>query len=152
MPVTLTQQLLATIGRQQSTSQLVSSGAWASLNPQPIPPHEGATWVSLNPQPIPPREYGALVARELLRLHWQAAKLGLEPALVSSWVEDPCPVGKRPPTPPHLPPIPEPEPGPDWNIEYLLGVASMLAVSFDGSPFISDALEHASRALGESMG
>lgn len=144
--------LLAHIGRQALHFRNITNADLAGLNPQPIPPGDHLTTVSLNPQPIPPREYGALVARELIRLHWQAGRLGIEPALVSSWDEDPCPVGRKPPIPPYLPPLPDPEPGPDWTTEYLLGVASTLAVAQDGSPFVADALEHASRALGTSLG
>lgn len=144
--------LLAHIGRQRLNPQPIPPGYLVALNPQPIPPFEGGGSVGLNPQPIPPREYGVLVARELMRLHWQAVRLGIEPTMVSSWDEDPCPVGKRPPIPPYIPPIPDPEPGPDWTAEYLLGVASTLAVAQDGSPFVTDALEHASRALGKALG
>lgn len=137
--MSFTERLLVHIGRQ-------------ALNPQPIPPKEPGGPVALNPQPIPPREYGVLVAREILRVHWYAGAVGIEPTLVSSWDEDPCPVGRKPKIPPHLPPIPDPDPGPEWSTEYLLGVASTLAAADDDGPFVSDALEHASRALGRALG
>lgn len=149
--MSLSEQLLVHIGRQQKDFQVIPSEDLVALNPQPIPPREHGLVVGLSSQLIPPREYGVLAARELLRLHWQAGKLGIEAPLVSSWEEDPCPVGKKPPIPPYFPPIPGPEPGPDWNTEYLLGVSSTLAVAQDGSPFLSDALDHASRALGKSL-
>lgn len=150
--MSFSEQLLAHIGRHQEDFQVMHSEDLVALSPQPIPPHRHGLVVGRSSQPLSPREYGVLAARELLRLHWQAGKLGVEAPMVSSWDEVFCPVGKRPPIPPQLPPIPEPEPGPDWTIEYLLGVASTLAVAQDGSPFVSDALEHASRALGKSLG
>ena len=143
--------LLAYIAREGLNPQPIPPGDPLALNPQPIPPKVPGGLQGLNPQPIPPREYGAMHAREILRLHWQADKLGVEVAPVSSWEDDPCPVGKRPPVPPHLPPPPEGALGPGWSTEYLLGFAATVALGRDGSRFVADALKHASEALSRSM-
>ena len=150
--MSFTQQLPARIGRQALNPQPIPPGYLVALNPQPIPPGEPEGLAGLNPQPIPPREYGVMMARELLRLSWQAGKLGIEPAPASSWDENWCPVGEKAPVlPPYFPPNPDPEPGPDWTTEYLLGVAGALAASHDGSTFVTDAFDHASRALAKSL-
>ena len=123
--------------------------AEVELNPQPIPPGF-ADLVALNPQPLPPRVLGALVAADLLQLSWSAGKLGQRVGPIADWEDDPCPTWPKPPKlPPHLGP-PPPDPGPDWLLDYHLGLASSLAAahpSVRDSGVVQDALGRGVQAL-----
>lgn len=129
---------------------MISRGASVSLNPQPIPPGIGDL-ASLNPQPLPPRELGARVAAELLHLSWVASRLRIGVSPIADWEDDPCPTWpKLPNLPPHLGPIPDPDPGPDWLRDYHLGLACTLADAADrvgGSTLLNEALERSGEAL-----
>ena len=101
-----------------------------ALNPQPLPPLPVEVYTELNPQPLPPgpppEAYGAVVGRELVRLQWQADKLGQQVAPLADWEDDPCPTYPRAPKlPPWLPPVPDPNPA--WLDGYYLGLACALA-------------------------
>ncbi len=130
-----------------------SAGTEVELNPQPIPPGF-ADLVALNPQPLPPRALGALVATEILQLAWSAAKLGQGVTPIADWDDDLCPPWpKTPQLPPHLGPTP-PDPGPDWLVDYHLGLASTLAAaeaSVRDSGAVEDALGRSVQALGEGL-
>ncbi len=158
--------LLALIGRrfpaiydvipragQLGGSHRESGGGEVELNPQPIPPGL-ADLVALNPQPLPPRVLGALVAADLLQLSWSAGKLAQSVLPVSDWEDDPCPTWpKTPKLPPHLGP-PPPDPGPEWLLDYHLGLASTLAAadaSVRDSPLVKDALSRSVQALSEGL-
>ena len=127
-----------------------------ALNPQPIPPgiSRAEVYTELNPQPLPPgpppETYGAVVGRELVRLQWQADKLGQEVKLLADWEDDPCPTYPHPPKlPPWLPPVPDPNPA--WLEGYYLGLACALAAGGAGyreSAFMGEAFERALEALG----
>jgi hypothetical protein len=126
-----------------------------ALNPQPLPPvSRTEVYTELNPQPLPPgpppETYGAVVGRELVRLQWQAEKLGQDVAPLADWEDDPCPTYPRKPTlPPWLPPVPDPNPA--WLDGYYLGLACALAVGGAGareSAFMGEAFERALKALG----
>ena len=83
----------------------------ASLNPQPLPPIDVPRYVDpLNPQPLPPgpppEVYGATVGLELVKLQWQADKLGLALPAVSTWADDPAPTPPRRPWSWPVPPRP----------------------------------------------
>ena len=105
----------------------------ASLNPQPLPPIDVPRYVDpLNPQPLPPgpppEVYGATVGLELVKLQWQADKLGLALPAVSTWADDPAPTPpRRPSLPPWLPQVGEPNEA--WLEGYYLGLACALAVA-----------------------
>jgi hypothetical protein len=160
-------QLLALVGRRfpaiydviPRAGQLVESGRVGStgveveLNPQPIPPGFGDL-VMLNPQPLPPRVLGALVAADLLQLSWTAGKLGQSVGPIADWEDDPCPTWPKPPKlPPHLGP-PPPDPGPDWLVDYHLGLACTLAAahaSVRDSGVVQDALGRSVQALSEGL-
>jgi hypothetical protein len=92
---------------------------------------------SLNPQPLPPHELGAAVAAEFVRTAWLADRFGRDLGLAFSDLDDWCPtVPRRLKLPPWWPPIPEPEPRPDWFIDFHLGFAARLAVisgEFEGT-------------------
>ena len=128
----------------------------ASLNPQPLPPLEVPQYVDpLNPQPLPPGPppelYGATVGRELVRLQWQAAKLGVVLSAAATWADDPAPAPpRRPSLPPWLPQVAEPNEA--WLAGYHLGLACALAVAMEGgadteSGFTAETFERAARAL-----
>ena len=124
-----------------------------ALNPQPLPPLRSEVYTELNPQPLPPgpppETYGAVVGRELVRLHWQAEKLGRTVRPLAEWEDDPCPTYPHTPhLPPWLPPVPDPNPA--WLDGYYLGLACALAVGGAGateSAFMGEAFERATRGL-----
>jgi hypothetical protein len=125
-----------------------------ALNPQPLPPEPPTeVYTELNPQPLPPgpppETYGAVVGRELVRLEWQAGKLGQQVTPLADWEDDPCPTYPHPPKlPPWLPPVTDPNPA--WLDGYYLGLACALAVGGAGrreSAFMGDAFARATRAL-----
>ena len=85
--------------------------------------------VALNPQPLPPHELGAAIADEFVRGAWSAERGGLDMKALMSDLDDWCPTRpKIPKLPPWWPPIPEPEPRPDWFVDYHLGFAARLSV------------------------
>jgi len=89
----------------------------SELNPQPLPP-------------FPPHELGAVLAAEFVHTAWQAERFGLDPALALRDLEDWCPTPPRwPKLPPWLLPIPEPQPRPNWHLDFHLGFASRLALA-----------------------
>lgn len=86
--------------------------------------------VALNPQPLPPREHGAAVAVELLRAGWNAERLGHDPGLMFLDLDDWCPTRPKPPKVPWWwPPVPDPDPQPDWMVAFHIGFASRLAIA-----------------------
>ncbi|MEP6567836.1 MAG: hypothetical protein ABJB10_22090 [Mesorhizobium sp.] len=100
-------------------------------------PH-GPQWrlaqIALNPQPLPPHELGAAIADEFVRYAWGAERSGLDMKGVLSDLDDWCPTRpKLPKLPPWWPPIPEPEPHPEWFVDYHLGFAARLSVIAAGS-------------------
>jgi hypothetical protein len=95
-------------------------------------PH-GPQWrlaqIALNPQPLPPHELGAAIANEFVRYAWGAERGGLDMKALLSDLDDWCPTRpKLPKLPPWWPPIPEPEPHPEWFVDYHLGFAARLSV------------------------
>jgi len=100
-------------------------------------PH-GPQWrlaqIALNPQPLPPHELGAAIADEFVRYAWGAERGGLDMKALLSDLDDWCPTRpKLPKLPPWWPPIPEPEPHPEWFVDYHLGFAARLSVIAAGS-------------------
>lgn len=99
--------------------------------------------VALNPQPLPPHELGAAIAAEFVHTAWLADRFGLDLGLAFDDLDDWCPtVPKKLKLPPWWPPIPEPEPHPEWFIDFHLGFAARLAVV---------SVEFESTRLGESF-
>jgi hypothetical protein len=85
--------------------------------------------VALNPQPLPPHELGAAIAGEFVHTAWLADRLGLDLGLAFNDLDDWCPTApKKLKLPPWWPPIPEPDPHPEWLIDLHLGFAARLAV------------------------
>ena len=87
--------------------------------------------VALNPQPLPPHELGAAIAAEFVHTAWLADRFGLDQGPVSDELDDWCPTRPRRPK---LPPwwgwrIPEPDPPPEWFIDFHLGFAARLAAA-----------------------
>jgi hypothetical protein len=140
-------------GQLVGTARIETPGVEVELNPQPIPPGF-ADLVALNPQPLPPRVLGALVAADLLQLSWSSGKLGQSVRPIADWEDDPCPTWpKTPKLPPHLGP-PPPDPGPDWLVDYHLGLASTLAAaesSVRDSEVVQEALGRSVQALSEGL-
>ena len=100
-------------------------------------PH-GPQWrlaqIALNPQPLPPHELGAAIADEFVRYAWGSERGGLDMKALLSDLDDWCPTRpKIPKLPPWWPPIPEPEPHPEWFVDYHLGFAARLSVVAAGS-------------------
>ncbi|RUU11064.1 hypothetical protein EOD23_11545 [Mesorhizobium sp. USDA-HM6] len=90
--------------------------------------------VALNPQPLPPHELGAAVADEFVRYAWVAERGGLDMKALLSDLDDWCPTRpKIPKLPPWWGPFPEPEPHPEWFVDYHLGFAARLSVVAIGS-------------------
>lgn len=99
--------------------------------------------VALNPQPLPPHELGAAIAAQFVHTAWLDDRFGLDPGLALNDLDDWCPVPrKKLKLPPWWPPIPEPEPHPEWFIDFHLGFATRLAVV---------AIELEGTRLGESL-
>ncbi|RRI03876.1 hypothetical protein EH240_09235 [Mesorhizobium tamadayense] len=85
--------------------------------------------IALNPQPLPPHELGAAVADEFVRYAWVAERGGLDMKALLNDLDDWCPTRpKIPKLPPWWGPFPEPEPRPDWFVDYHLGFAARLSV------------------------
>jgi hypothetical protein len=115
--------------------------------------------VALNPQPLPPAALGAAMAGEFMQATWMAERGGLDPGVLQRILEDWCPTyPRRPKLPPWWPPIPEPDPQPDWFTEFHLGFASRLAaVSPEGmsgrtKEYFDKALEQSLGSLEKSLG
>ena len=86
--------------------------------------------VALNPQPLPPHELGAAIAAEFVNTAWHADRFGVDQGPAYDVPEDWCPTGLRwPKLPPWWCriPVPEPDPHPDWFIDFHLGFAARLA-------------------------
>ena len=120
-------RLLALIGRRlpaifdviprgpQALAGLQERLAAVALNPQPLPPH-------------PPEYLGAALAQEFAHMAWVADRLGLSWKTVAQDLDDWCPTQPRKiKLPVGWPPIPEPEPHPNWLAELHLGFAAKLA-------------------------
>jgi hypothetical protein len=122
----LNSRLLAIIGRRlPSVYDVIPRGPQGRLSE-----------VALNPQPLPPHELGAAVAAEFVRAVWIADRFGQDLGRVFTDLDDWCPTyPKRFKLPPWWfpwPPIPDPEPHPEWSIDFHLGfVARLAAVSTD---------------------
>jgi hypothetical protein len=101
----------------------------------PRGPQAGLVRVALNPQPLPPHELGAAVAEEFVRYAWVAERGGLDMKALVSDLDDWCPTRpKIPKLPPWWGPFPEPEPRPEWFVDYHLGFAARLsAVAADST-------------------
>ncbi|MDX8524807.1 hypothetical protein RFM68_09825 [Mesorhizobium sp. MSK_1335] len=101
----------------------------------PRGPQGGLVRVALNPQPLPPHELGAAVADEFVRYAWVAERGGLDMKALLSDLDDWCPTRpKIPKFPPWWGPFPEPEPRPEWFVDYHLGFAARLsAVATEGT-------------------
>ncbi len=115
--------------------------------------------VSLNPQPLPPHELGAVVAAEFVHTAWLGDRFGLDPALLFDDLDDWCPtVPKRLKLPPWWPPIPDPEPHPEWFIDFHLGFAARLSVvspEFEGTRLgesFNKAIERSVASIESSIG
>ena len=126
----MNRKLLAVIGRRlPAIYDVIPHGLRfdrLALNPQPLPPGDR---VALNPQPLPPALLGAAIANEFIRTAWLAERFGLDPGVAHQDLDDWCPTGAtKLKLPPWWPPIPEPEPHPDWALDYHLGFAARLSV------------------------
>jgi hypothetical protein len=128
MPIN--RKLLAIIGRRlPAIFDVIPYGPLldrVALNPQPLPPGDR---VALNPQPLPPALLGAAIANEFARTTWLAERFGLDPGVALKDLDDWCPTGKaKLKLPPWWPPMPEPEPHPDWAVDFHVGFAARLSV------------------------
>jgi hypothetical protein len=84
--------------------------------------------VALNPQPLPPIALGAAVASEFVHTAWLADRFGLEQGLAFDELDDWCPTTvSKVKLPPWWGPSPEPEPRPEWFVDFHLGFVARLA-------------------------
>lgn len=101
----------------------------------PRGPQNRLAQVALNPQPLPPHELGAAIASEFIQVAWLAERTGTDPGVAFEDLDDWCPtVPRRPKFPPWWPPLPEPEPHPDWLIDMHLGFAARIAAKSSDFP------------------
>ncbi|ESY64747.1 hypothetical protein NKI77_25675 [Mesorhizobium opportunistum] len=115
----LNKKLLAIIGRRIP----------AIYDVIPRGPQGRLAQIALNPQPLPPHELGAAIADEFVRHAWIAERGGQDMKGVLSDLDDWCPTPpKLPKLPPWWGPFPEPEPRPEWFVDYHLGFAARLSV------------------------
>ncbi|HEV7504939.1 MAG TPA: hypothetical protein VGS07_08515 [Thermoanaerobaculia bacterium] len=122
--MSLSLRLLAIIGRRLP----------AIYDVIPRGPQSRFAEVALNPQPLPPHELGAAIAAEFVHNAWIADRFDLDPGLAFKDLDDWCPTQpKKLKLPPWWPPIPEPEPHPEWLIDLHLGFAARLAAVSAGS-------------------
>jgi hypothetical protein len=114
--------------------------------------------VSLNPQPIPPKVLGALAARELLQLAWQARMLGIDPARISDAGDILCPLPPKLPKFPWRWPSPPPDPDPDWYKDFHIGVideivaSPMLSERSSITKPLASKVQESSAFIGKSVG
>jgi hypothetical protein len=121
----LDSRLLAIIGRRfPAIYDVIPRGPLSrflevALNPQPLPPEP------------PPHELGAALAAEFIRTAWLADRFGLDLGRVSDDLDDWCPTRpkRRLKLPPWWPPIPDPDPHPNWFIDFHLGFVARLAAA-----------------------
>lgn len=93
-----------------------------------IGPENRYSIAALNPQPLPPHEIGIALAAEFIRGAFLADRLGIDPGRLFADLDDWCPTKPgRLKLPPWWPPIPEPDPHPNWFVDLHLGFASRLA-------------------------
>ena len=96
----------------------------------PRGPTHRLSQVTLNPQPLPPLEMGAALAVEVIHATWFASRHGIEQGVVLEDVDDWCPTQPRKlKLPPWWPPVPEPEPHPEWLTAFHLGFAARLVLA-----------------------
>jgi hypothetical protein len=134
--MTSEQRLLALIGRRlPAIFDVIPRG------PQGLFLQDRVSAVALNPQPLPPGPpelVGAALAQEFAHMAFVADRLGLNWKTLSQDLDDWCPTQPRKiKWPIHWPPVPEPDPHPNWFAELHLGFAAKLsAISADypGTP------------------
>jgi hypothetical protein len=110
----------------------------------------GARFAALNPQPLPPLELGVLLAREAVSIAVLAELTGAGSPRID--VDDWCPTYPRRPKIPWWWPVPppEPEPGPDWLVDFHLGVAATVfgvVEQLGSAAFGADVLAMGERSL-----
>jgi hypothetical protein len=95
--------------------------------------------VALNPQPLPPHELGSAIAAEFINIAWHADRFDVDQGPAYDVPDDWCPTGLRwPKLPPWWGwwPFPEPDPPPEWFIDFHLGFSAQLAAvspEFEGT-------------------
>jgi hypothetical protein len=141
--MTIDRTFLAFIGRRfPAVHDLVPHGVLTSR----------IDYVALNPQPLPPRVMGALVAGKLLELGWEADRFGVELTSSADWEDELCPRWPRlPKLPPHVGTSPDPDPGPDWLLDYHFGVATTLAAAASDAELATIAFKRCLDALQEGL-
>ncbi len=134
--MTSEQRLLALIGKRlPAIFDVIPRG------PQGLALQDRVSAVALNPQPLPPAPaemVGAALAQEFARMAFVSDRLGLNWKTMSQDLDDWCPTQPRKiKFPVGWPPVPEPDPHPNWFAELHLGFAAKLsAISADyaGTP------------------
>ena len=102
---------------------------------------------------------GAAIAAEFAHAIWLADRFGLDPGRAFEDLDDWCPTrpGKLK-LPSWWPPIPEPEPHPEWLTDFPLGFATRLAavsVDFEGTRLgesLNKAIERSVEAIESTNG
>jgi hypothetical protein len=134
--MTFDQRLLALIGRRlPAIFDVIPRG------PQGLALQDRVSAAALNPQPLPPGPpelVGAALAQEFAHMAFVSDRLGQTWKTMSQDLDDWCPTQPRKiKWPVNWPPLPEPDPHPNWFAELHLGFAAKLsAISADyaGTP------------------
>lgn len=93
---------------------------------------QGGSQLARTPQPLPAEAMGAAIASEFIQTARIASRFGLNQGVAFEDLDDWCPtVPKKFKLPPSWPPIPEPEPHPEWFVDFHLGFAARLAAVAD---------------------
>jgi len=121
------QRLLAIIGRRlPAIFDVIPRGPQDFAGPE-----VRLAAVVLNPQPLPPSPpelIGAALAQEFAHTAWLADRFGANWKTLAQDLDDICPPQPRKiKWPVHWPPIPEPDPQPNWFAELHVGFAAKLA-------------------------
>jgi hypothetical protein len=129
--MTINRKLLAIIGRRlPAIYDVIPRGPISHFSQGKL------SEAGLNPQPLPPHELGAAIAAEFVHAAWLADRFGFDLGIVLKDLDDWCPTIPKMPKLPWWPPIPEPEPHPEWFLDFHLGFAARLAsvsVEFESS-------------------
>lgn len=123
-------QLLSIIGRRiPAIYDAVPPRQSGHLHPVIQHPSD---WAALNPQPLPPLQLGAAFAGEIIDSARLAHRFGLDMRAAFADIDELCPRPPKIPRPPiGWPPIPDPEPHPEWLLPFYLGFATRVAAALD---------------------
>ncbi len=123
--MSLDRHLLAIIGKRlPAIYDVIPRG------PQDVTAGYRRSEAALNPQPLPPVEIGAALAAEFVRTAWMANRFGPNASNAFEDLDDWCPTSpKKIKLPAWWPPIPDPDPHPNWFTDFQIGFVTRLAAA-----------------------